>query len=176
MNLDLVARISSRLRSCAVVGAYALAARGYVRQTEDFDLMTADRAALETTLWNDIRQDGFAVDVRKGDFDDPLAGVVRFSGDAAIDLVVAKYKWQQEVLDRAEEMRIETTTLRVPGTADLILLKLFAGGYGDMHDVARLLDIGPREPLVAEVTAALSQLPEEMRARWQRLLRESQEP
>jgi len=44
-----------------------------------------------------------------------------------------------------------------------------------MHDIARLLDIGPREPLVAEVTAALSDLPEEMRARWERRLRESRE-
>jgi hypothetical protein len=175
VNLDLVARIANRLHSCAVVGAYALAARGYVRQTKDFDLMTTDRSALDTRLWNDVRHDGFEVDVRKGDLEDPLAGVVRFSGDAPIDLVVAKYKWQQQVIERAEPMRVETATLRVPRTPDLILLKLFAGGYGDMHDIARLLDIGPREPLVAEVTAALSDLPEEMRGRWERLLRESRE-
>lgn len=40
MNYLLVADIAARLKSCAVVGAYALAARGYVRQTADFDLLT----------------------------------------------------------------------------------------------------------------------------------------
>jgi hypothetical protein len=175
VNLDLVASIANRLRSCAIVGAYALAARGYVRQTDDFDLMTTDRSALDASLWNDVRERGFRVDVRKGDLDDPLAGVVRFRGEESIDLVVAKYKWQEQVLDRAEPMSIDNTTLRVPRTADLILLKLFAGGYGDLHDVARLLDIGPREQLVAEVTAALSELPEEMRGRWERLLGELRE-
>lgn len=176
MNLDLIQRIVSRLRSYAVIGAYALAARGYVRQTRDFDLLTTDRAALDSKTWDDIRRDGIRVDQRKGDSDDPLAGVVRFQGAALIDLVVAKYKWQDALIERAEPLPVESTTLRIPRSADLILLKLFAGGPGDLHDIARLLEIGPRQPLTKEVSDALAGLPEEMRARWERMVRDSRQP
>jgi hypothetical protein len=170
MNLPLIADVVARLRSYAVIGAYALAARGYVRQTRDFDLMTTDRAALDASIWNDLSTRGLRAEVRKGDTDDPLAGVVRFSGTMAIDIVVGKYRWQQEVIDRAEPMRFDDTTLMVPRTPDLIVLKLFAGGLGDAHDVIRLLDIGPRDTLIGEVNALLAPLPEEMRLRWQKIV------
>jgi hypothetical protein len=127
VNLDLIQRIISRLRSYAVIGAYALAARGY-------------------------------------------------QSDTLIDLVVAKYKWQDALIDRAEPLPVESTTLRIPRPADLILLKLFAGGPGDLHDIARLLDIGPRQPLIKEVSDALAGLPDEMRARWELMVRESRQP
>jgi hypothetical protein len=173
MNLELVARVASHLESYAVVGAYALAARGYVRQTADFDLMTTDPAALRTETWEDVARSGIEVSVRKGDADDPLAGVVRIrSHDSSIDVVVAKYRWQQSVIERAETIEVSGIELRIPKTADLILLKLFAGGYGDLHDVARLLETRPREELLTEVDTALAGLPDEMRQRWERLLRE----
>lgn len=170
MNLDLIQRITSRLRSCAVIGAYALAARGYVRQTRDFDLLTTDRTALDPKTWDDIRREGIRVDVRKGELDDPLAGVVRFESDSLIDLVVGKFKWQEALIDRAETVSVESTTLRIPRSADLILLKLFAGGAGDLHDIGALLEIGPREPLIKDVAAALADLPDEMHARWEAML------
>jgi hypothetical protein len=172
VNLDLIQRIVQRLRSYAVIGAYALAARGYVRQTRDFDLLTVDRAALDPKTWDDIRREGIRVDQRKGDAEDPLAGVVRFHADTLIDLVVAKYKWQDALIERAETLPVESTTLRIPRAADLILLKLFAGGPGDLHDIARLLEIGPRQRLIAQVAGALAELPDEMRTRWESMVRE----
>ena len=171
MNLEAVVTITARLQSWAVIGAWALAARGYVRQTSDFDLMTTDRTALDEATWTDLSSGGYRIEVRRGDHEDPLAGVVRIQWrDFPIDLVVAKYKWQQAIIDRAETMTIETVALRVPRAADLILLKLFAGGHGDLHDIGRLLVIGPREELIAEVDAALGELPDEMRIRWAGLL------
>ncbi|HEY5611670.1 MAG TPA: hypothetical protein VIL97_10705 [Thermoanaerobaculia bacterium] len=173
MNFEVVEDIARRLDGCVVIGAYALAARGYVRQTADLDLMTTDRNALAAATWNELRDGGFRVDVRIGDFDDPLAGVVRLqSPEVSIDVVVAKSKWQKAVIDRAESIAMGESTLRVPKTSDLILLKLFAGGYGDLRDIANLLAIGPRDELLAEVSAALAELPEEMRLRWERLLEE----
>jgi hypothetical protein len=174
MNLDIVADIASRLSSCIVIGAYAVAARGFPRSTGDIDLMTTDRAALRDEKWADLIGRGFEVSVRKGDFEDPLAGVVRFKArDTSIDLVVAKYRWEQAVIDRAEVMQIGRITLRVPRTADLILLKLSAGGELDLMDVRRLLDVGSRQELSAEVTVAVEALPPEISERWQKLLRES---
>lgn len=173
MILDVVPTVAARLQSHAVIGAYALAARGYIRHTSDFDLLTTDRSALTTAKWADLTDRGVHVDIRRGDRDDPLGGVVRIQSDTfSIDVVVAKYKWQQMVIDRAEEMAIAGTRLRVPLTRDLVLLKLFAGGYGDLHDIDRLLATDRRPELITDVTDALRDLPPEMNERWQKLLRD----
>jgi hypothetical protein len=177
MSLEaIVRRLNEAEVEFALVGAYALAARGAGRATLDVDLMTTNRAVLAHDFWSSVRDAGIAADIRKGDFDDPLAGVVRFDGAEPVDLVVAKYRWQQAVIARSETIEVTGLSLRVPQTADLILLKLFAGGFGDLQDVNRLLDIGPREQLVAEVTTGLDSLPGDMRQAWQRLLSESSGP
>jgi hypothetical protein len=171
MNLPFVARIAERLDGWAVVGAYALAARGYVRQTADIDLMTTDSKALNESLWIDLRAEGAQVEVRRGDFDDPLAGVVRVHDRSnSIDVVVGRHRWQTTIIDRAEPMRVGATTLNIVRASDLILLKLFAGGYGDLHDIQRLLETGPRAELIAEVDRSIGELPDQTRQLWQRLL------
>jgi predicted nucleotidyltransferase len=175
MNLDLVSSVTDRLSSWAVIGAYALAIRGYVRQTVDVDIMTTDRAALHDDYWNDLRRAGAEVAVRVGDYDDPLGGVVRIRhGDADVDVVIARYSWQKKLLERAETVEVSGVSLRVPPVADLVLLKLFAGGYGDMQDVAALFELGS-ENLESEVTSALDNLPDEMRVRWETFLKRRRE-
>jgi hypothetical protein len=177
MNLEVVAYVASRVSSSIVIGAYAVAARGFLRFTRDFDLMTTDRTALLDETWSDLRSRGFEVSVRKGDFEDPLAGVVRIKGpETEIDLVVAKHKWEQAVIDRAEPLQLDTISLPVPRTSDLILLKLSAGGPVDLMDAHRLLDVGDRKALVAEVTATAESVPQELRDAWQRFLSESSSP
>lgn len=79
MNRELVSEIVRRLDSCAVIGAYALAARGYVRQTADFDLLTLDPLALKRETWADLRGLVDDLEVRNGDLADPLLGVVLFT-------------------------------------------------------------------------------------------------
>lgn len=171
MNLDLVRSVGERFSSWAVVGAYALAIRGYVRQTVDVDLLTTDRSALYDPSWNDLRGSGARVEVRLGDYDDPLGGVVRIRHEQMdIDVVIARYGWQKQLIDRAEEIDVAGVSLRVPPVADLILLKLFAGGYGDMQDVAALLELNHERDVEAAVSFALSGLPAEMGERWQSVL------
>jgi hypothetical protein len=177
MNLEIVAYVASRVSSSMVIGAYAVAARGFLRFTRDFDLMTTDRNALREETWNDLRSRGFDVSVRKGDFDDPLAGVVRIKGpETEIDVVVAKHKWEQAIIDRALPVQLDTISLPVPRTSDLILLKLSAGGPIDLMDAHRLLDVGDRATFIAEVTATVASLPQELRDAWQRFLSESSSP
>ena len=142
----------------------ALAARGAARATLDLDLLTADERVLHPTFWN------IDVDVRKGDFDDPLRGVIRIAGHEPIDVVVGRYKWQRDIVERAEPVMVRGISVPVPTIGDLILLKLFAGGYRDLNDVSELLGIGSRDQLVAAVTSALRDLPAEMNERWRRLL------
>lgn len=166
MNYALVAEIVARLKTCAVIGAYAMAARGYVRQTADFDILTTDRSALAETFWVNERQKGFPIDLRRGDFDDPLDGVARVrSPDFHLDVLVAKYKWQAALIDRAEPLTFGTVALRVPRLSDLVLLKVDAGSHLDLHDAAALMELGPKSDLVAEIDALSHTLPEPVQQR-----------
>jgi hypothetical protein len=148
------------------------AAREYPRSTYDTDFLTTDRAVLSHGYWAPILERGLSVDVRVGDFDDPLAGVVRITapGEPKIDVVVAKYRWQREVLDRSEPITFEGSLVLVPRLADLLLLKLFAGGYEDRMDIHRVLAGPHRESLIREVEAQLHDLPADARALWKEIV------
>jgi hypothetical protein len=111
------------------------------------------------------------VDIRKGDFDDPLAGVVRIGPKSEqIDIVVGRWNWEQRVIERAQPVDVQGATLRVPLTSDLILLKLAAGGPIDQQDVIRLIALGPRDQLIAEVNEKISDLPDDAQRLWSRLI------
>src|SRR5947208_3456774 len=86
----------------ALIGAEAVAARGVPRATFDIDLFTVDVRVLREEFWSSL-QPAAAVDVRRGDFDDPLRGVVRIraAGELSIDVVVGRWKWEQKVVERA---------------------------------------------------------------------------
>jgi predicted nucleotidyltransferase len=155
----------------ALIGGMALAARGHARFTLDVDYLVVDRRTFATEVWAELAANGASIDVRRGDFDDPLAGVVRIllpNGTKA-DIVVAKYRWQSEVLDRAEMLDLDGWKVPVPRTSDLILLKLFAGGYQDRNDIHSLLSGDDRSSLVDEVSARLESLPESMQDLWKQI-------
>jgi hypothetical protein len=54
----------------------------------------------------------------------------------------------------------------VASPADLILLKLFAGGGQDLRDVRSLLETGDRDAIEAAVAAELGRLPATAREAW----------
>lgn len=173
MSVDAVVRtLASSDVSFAVIGAVALAARGASRSTLDIDLLVADRRVLHDDFWEVVRRGGTEVEIRKGDHDDPLAGVVRIAGSQPVDIIVAKYRWQGDIVKRADPVVIKGLTLPIARPADLVLLKLFAGGYRDTEDVRTLLHVSGSS-LIEEVSAALDSLPAEMRERWRRLLSET---
>jgi hypothetical protein len=152
----------------ALIGALALSAYGVNRATVDLDLFTTEVSCLEPDLWADLRSRGVAVEVRKGDLTDPLAGVVRFEapGENPIDIVVGKFPWQTRVLERAEPIG-GTLVVRA---ADLVLLKLYAGGLQDAWDVQQLLARPFREELIREVESRLSDLPARCQDLWSKIL------
>lgn len=152
----------------ALIGALALSAYGVNRATVDLDLLVADAACLRPELWNDLRGRDIAVEIRKGDLTDPLAGVVRFQvpGEGPLDVVVGKYAWQTRILERAEPLG----GMLVVRAADLALLKLYAGGLQDAWDVQQLLARPFRDDLIREVESRLSELPARCRDLWTKLL------
>jgi hypothetical protein len=156
----------------ALIGAHAMAARGYPRFTVDIDFLTTDARVLDRSVWARIERTGGTVDVRRGDDEDPLRGVVHIHlGDGSdIDVVVGKWKWEAGVLERAGSMRVLGVEVPVARTSDLLLLKLAAGGYGDFHDAASLLATGDREQLVRDVEEHIGDVQPDIGPRWRDLL------
>lgn len=157
----------------ALIGAAAAAIRGVSRSTFDVDLLVVDPVVLEKATWEALAAGGIAVDRRRGDADDPLAGVVRLeaAGEPRVDLVVGRGGWQREVLRRATPERLEDVTLPVVTTADLVMLKLYAGGPQDLWDAAQLLAGADREFVVREVEQRIGALPPRCRAAWSEVSR-----
>jgi len=139
-RLSLLGRVAALLRErqipFAVVGAAAMAVRGVSRSTRDVDLLVVDSECLSPATWESLRLEGIAVSIRRGDADDPLAGAVRLTGPghAMLDIIVGRAAWQARVLERASPSKIEEVSVPVATAADLVLLKLYAGGPQDAWD------------------------------------------
>jgi hypothetical protein len=149
----------------ALIGAAALAARGVARSTYDIDVLTADARVLTTDLWDALQAEGVAIDIRRGDVDDPLGGVVRVAaaGERPVDVILGKGRWQARAVERAER---PANGPPVVAARDLVLLKLYAGGTQDLWDVRALLELPGRDELVASVDEDVAGLHADMRARW----------
>ena len=151
----------------ALIGAAALAAHGVSRSTVDIDLLVVDPRVLSLTFTDAT----VAVDVRRGDADDPLAGVIRFSqtGERDVDVVVGRSRWQQDIIRRARPIDVAGMTIPVVDVTGLILLKLYAGGSQDAWDVEQLLASTDRAAAVTTVDALIHELPHGAQTLWQRL-------
>ena len=146
---------------------------GISRSTRDLDLFTLARECLDSVTWVSLDTAGVTVSIRRGDTDDPLGGVVRFtmSGEGPVDLVVGKSQWQAAIPGRARRARVAGVELPVARASDIVLLKLYGGGPQDAWDIEQLMDAGDRVALVAEVEAVVGSLPTESRELWARITR-----
>jgi hypothetical protein len=151
----------------AAIGAAALGAHGVPRSTFDLDLMVRDARVLDPPFWSDV---GAEIDVRHGDADDPLRGVVRLEhqGERPVDVIVGRHGWQDGVLERAQTATIVGVRVPVAMPADLVLLKLFAGGVQDRWDIQQLLAV---VDVRADVDARIALLPADARQLWSELSR-----
>lgn len=173
--MSLLAEVAAILRgrgtSFAVIGAAALATHGVSRATADLDLLVVDDSCLDENVWRARVPRGVTVDVRRGDASDPLAGVIRLHGggpEGSVDVIVGRHAWQTALLTRAEPREIGSVRLPVARAADLVLLKLYAGGPQDAWDIDRLLDRHPS--VVAEVESRLAELSADCVPLWRRIL------
>lgn len=164
----LLARLAAQEIPAALIGGMALAAYGVSRATEDIDLLVLDRAVLGKDFW--AGEESYEVDIRRGDLDDPLAGVVRVRGEGeVVDLVVGREPWMKGVLDRRVEVPLGSRVLPAVSRADLVLLKLFAGGPQDLLDIELLL-AADRGGLQEEIEGRLEGRSGALRETWQRVL------
>jgi hypothetical protein len=173
MNVDPVLRVLTSLGApYALIGGHALAARGYPRFTVDVDLLTSDDRVLDTAPWTALVREGGRVESRRGDAADPLGGVVHvlLPDGTDVDIVVAKWTWEGDIIARAEPLHVLGTDIPVAQASDLVLLKLAAGGYLDLRDAAALLAIGERAALIRDVEERIADVRPDVRSQWQALL------
>jgi hypothetical protein len=154
----------------AMIGAAALAAHGVTRATADVDLLVTDMRCLTPSPWVPLSAKSIAIDIRRGDAADPLAGVVRLTatGESPEDVVVGRARWQDAIVHRAVPIRVADATVPLVGPADLVLLKLYAGGTQDAWDIDQLLDAVPG--MEADVESSLADLPAEASGLWRQIV------
>ena len=131
---ELSRHLAERQIPYALIGAMALARHGAARYSADIDLMTMRPEVLAADFWV-----GFPdrPELRRGDLEDPLGGVVRWSGPRPVDLIVGK--------GAAMAFAVQTAALDAPlgipvvTPLALLLLKLEAGGPQDRYDILSLV-------------------------------------
>ncbi len=167
---DLVAHLEARGIANALIGGVALAAHGVARATLDSDLLVVDTTVLEERFWAGAPPLAER-EIRRGEGDDPLAGIVRCRrDDEVVDIVVGRHAWQREILARRARLVLAGQVLPVVDTADLVLLKLFAGGPQDLLDVKLLVAADP-DGLPAQVESRLAGTAHEMQQAWSEIRR-----
>jgi predicted nucleotidyltransferase len=152
-----------------LIGATAVGRYGVTRATMDVDFFVVDSNVLKPEFWNSLAE-SVQVDCRRGDFEDALRGLVRLRDDhgEVVDVVVGKWKWQSGVVERSEPATIWGRSVPVVRAADLILLKLYAGGGKDAWDITELLAVLD-STVVAEVEQRLPDLQQDARDLWRRI-------
>ena len=148
---------------------------GYTRATQDLDLLVLDEKVFDPRLWADLRAGGIEVEIRDGrsDPEDPLKGVVRIvdpsdENGGEVDVVVGrKPRWQLPILARARRVHLGGREVAVATAADIVLLKLDAGGNGDQADIRELLATDPA--IVSLVDEGVKEMSRGCRSLWAQL-------
>lgn len=162
---EVISFLEDRGVPSALIGGLALGAHGLARATLDIDVLVADTSVLDPSFWTDFPRVG-PPEIRRGDADDPLIGVVRFPHNRPpIDIIVGRPPWTASILARRLRIEAEGQSLRVVDLADLVTLKLFAAGPQDILDVRILLEADTGE-LRSTVAARLSEAPQDVARLW----------
>lgn len=133
------------IQGYALIGGMAVAARGFPRATKDIDfLINAEESFFRKELVEQLGAKGYKVKTYKGDFDDPLRGLIRIlDGEESplIDLFLIYTKWQKDIVDSAQEITLGEVSVPVATAQDLIMLKLKAGSARDLLDAEELVKV-----------------------------------
>lgn len=176
--MSLLPRIAAYLRDrqvpCALIGGDALAVHGVPRATLDQDLLAVDACVLDSKTWEGLAEASLDIDIRRGDAEDPLRGVVRITDPQVqrpLDLVVGRYQWQARAIARAIAVTLDDgVSVPVVQVRDLVLLKLYAGGPQDAWDIQRLLAANKSNAALRdEVEADVAALPRRCIDLWRQL-------
>lgn len=137
--LDVVDVLVAQKIGYAVIGALAASIHGAVRASMDADAILSLGMQQAAGLDQAFKAAGFTAVLTRGDFDDPIAGMLRL-GDGhknQVDLLIGLRGMEAEAFSRAVDVPFKGSTLKFIGREDFIAMKVFAGGPLDLVDAAR---------------------------------------
>jgi len=133
------------IRSYALIGGMALAARGFPRATKDLDfLINTQEDLFKKKIPLRLHKFGYVVKLHKGDFGDPIKAIIRILDKdltPLVDLILANWKWQVEMINAAEKLSFKGIPIPILEAEDLVVLKLKAGGLRDLLDAEELIKV-----------------------------------
>ncbi len=150
-NIEAAEKIVALIRVHGVqpvlIGATALAAYHYVRHTADIDLGVDADIKTMRTLAACLDREGYKVEFREPDSEDPLGGVMDVSGPfGLIQIISFADRFPIVIQDSlaGDDIRIRPgSELRLIPIPQLVALKLYAGGYQSRADIIGLLRRNP---------------------------------
>jgi hypothetical protein len=142
--LDVVDFLIAQKFEYAVIGALAASIHGAVRASMDADVLLSVDTQQAKRLEVDFTAAGFHTELTRGDFEDPIPGLLEVS-DAfgnRVDLLLGLKGIESQAFSRAVEVPFQGSNLRFIGREDFIAMKVFAGGPIDLVDAQRAISAG----------------------------------
>jgi len=128
----------------ALIGGWAVIVWGYLRTSEDIDLLVDLSSSRRRELLAALDAD-YEAQWLVGGEDDPIPGLVRAQPRSPenfpVDFIPARGRADLAALSRAVSVTAQGIKIPVVSPEDLIAMKLEAGGGQDYEDARRLLSV-----------------------------------
>jgi hypothetical protein len=156
--LDVLDVLRAKAVKYAVVGAMAGAVHGVIRASLDADAIVSLAAQEAGALSSDLTAAGFNVELKNGDFEDPISAVlvIKDKYRNRVDLLFGLKGFDREAFDRTLQVEMNGKPLQVVGREDFIAMKLYAGGPVDLRDAQQAFFVNKDAidiPLLKKLTA-----------------------
>jgi len=133
----------------AIIGAFAASFYGIVRASIDADAVISLSKSKENIedLLTELKKLKVTVTHRKGDTQDPIAGVINIEDDFKnrADLLLDILGMKEDAFLRVHETVFMDSSINIIGAEDFIAMKIFAGNEKDINDAIGVLKISFEE-------------------------------
>lgn len=155
--LDVVDVLAARSIDYAVIGALAASLHGVGRASLDADLVVSASVMEGTRIDEALKRAGLTTELRRGDLEDAIPGLVRVSDSFGnqVDVLLGIRGLDPKAFSRTVEIPLEGTRLRFIGREDFIAMKVAAGGPIDLVDAENAIAADPKS-LDAELVRNLA--------------------
>jgi predicted nucleotidyltransferase len=123
----------------------------------DADVLLSVGAQEGKNLETDFKVAGFQTELTRGDFEDPIPGLLKVTDSHGnrVDLLLGLRGVELEAFSRVLAVPFEGATLKFIGREDFIAMKVFAGVPMDLVDAERAITAG-RDSLDLELVRRLA--------------------
>lgn len=144
--LDVVDVLAARSIDYAVIGALAASLHGAGRASLDADLVVSASVMEGTRIEEALKRAGLTTDLRRGDLEDAIPGLVRVSDSFGnqVDVLLGIRGLDPKAFSRTVEVPLEGILLRFIGREDFIAMKIAAGGPIDLLDAENAIAADPK--------------------------------